>query len=191
MKKTFALLACITVIVLTSNASYSQNKVQLSFGAGAGLFVASDESRYMNIKYDLYPEIFMALDISGIRIGADLGLVYRKKEEWGFGWGDSYHTSETILFLPLQGYIGLYPLRFVNRDMAIQPYAHLGGGAFLSVGSSDYPDNEICVTGKLGLELNALRILGFHGDVRYTWADNDMGGIIITLGASVKLPISE
>jgi hypothetical protein len=148
----------------------------------------------MDIDVDVYPEMGGFVDVSGIQLGITAGLVYRKATTWfdycDYGFCPNWRMEYTMMLIPIQGEIGIMPLRFFSQDAPVQPYFSVGGGAFVPTGDSDYRQTEACATAKLGAQASLMDMVVVYGDIRYTYADNELGGVIFTVGCRARIPLS-
>ena len=188
------LVSIFLLLFLIPSFSYAQ-KIGVSGGFGAGLFIASDEDYYGGIRTDLYPEMGLQLNISLVRLGVKFAYIYRKIEISGYyswydpyyGWQyDYYYYDYTLAYLPIQGEFLIAPLDATAKNILISPYFGFMTGVFVPTG-----DNEDVLSAfsiKLGSDIN-LEPLFMYGDIRYTYAshnDTNAGGFMVVCGMGVR-----
>jgi len=180
------------ILVLIISPSFAQN-ITISGSAGAGLFVVAEKDYYGGIQTDLYPEIGGQIGISLIRVGLKAAYIYRKVEimEWSY---DYYYDYEyTLAYLPLQGELLLAPLDAMPNIQIISPYIGAMIGCFIPTGDND--DALFAFSLKAGSDIN-VEPLFLYGDIRYTWANHDIGyqtvnagGLMIVGGMGLRLKL--
>lgn len=132
----------------------------LSFGLGLGAMVPTDDTSYMGIGADAYPELQIAYDIGPVNIGWSLGYTYRKEEVSSYYGYRSYYAEYTQAFVPVELKACIYPLRFAKPNFAVQPYIGIGGGAYIAAGDNENTYALITPQGGVDFQLGEHNVLG-------------------------------
>jgi len=147
----------------------------LSFGLGLGVMAPMDDSSYMGIGADLYPELQVAYDIHAIKVGLSLGYIYREEEGYSYGanYYDDYSYEQS--FVPLEVSASFLPVRLVDQNFVLQPYIGIGIGSYIAVGDND--DSYAMVSPHTGIEfqLGHNNVLGIDFSYHAITGEDDEG----------------
>jgi hypothetical protein len=190
------LLVLFLIILLSQNVFGQGSSIGITVGVGASIL--EKKELYGNIQTDFYPEIGGFLNFSGVELGINAGLVYRKFDDsyytYTYYYGYNYYkVTYKIIFIPINGYVKIRPLDFVIPDIQIAPYIGAGLGAFVGAGDDFSKKSYLNILGFAGIEYKVIRNLDIYIEAKYCYSkltntNYNLGGIFMTAGGQVKLP---
>jgi len=180
------LVLSVMIVILLPEAALSKSSSAIGIEGNIGFMVAFDEDSYWGEGVDLYPEVGLWIEVPYLRIGSTLGIIYRQLEYSSWGVYGSYGYEENIVVLPVVARLDFRP--FSESDLLVSPYLGGGIGTYLAV---DGPhESSIAVSARAGLEI-LVDYATIFGDIRIEptiGSDSQLGGVMITSGAILKLP---
>ncbi len=133
-------------------------------GLGIGAHIPSDSRAYGDIDADLYPELQVMFDVSGVRFGPSAGFVYR---EFDFIF-DDFEMS----FVPAKFNVAILPIRFAPMRFVFHPYLGFAFGRYFATGDNTVDLDLLAYN--LGFELRFTDFYNLSFDFAYHDVERDL-----------------